>query len=105
MQFMKQLMICCFLTGFCIQMAGAGEKPDNYCQDPASWEKWEQLCEKYPHDKNIQILHALRIGLCRKVAQGDLTVPQATDIFETARKTVIQQTEARNLAEKDNSQL
>ncbi|MDY6905548.1 MAG: hypothetical protein SWH61_12785 [Thermodesulfobacteriota bacterium] len=105
MSFLKQLMVCCLMVSICIPMAIAGEKPENYCQDPASWEKWEALCEKYPHDKNIQILHALRIGLCRKVEQGDLTVPQATDIFETARKSVIQQKKAKHMAEKDNSQL
>lgn len=36
------------------------------------------------------MLHALRLGLCLKVERGDLTVDNATEIFEKARETLIQ---------------
>lgn len=105
MKYMKRMMLVCWLLGICMQPAGAGEKPENYCNDPSSWQQWESLCEKYPSDKNIQILHALRIGLCQKVKSGDLTIPQATDIFETARETVIQRKKARQQASEENGRL
>lgn len=62
---------------------------ENYCFDPESWQEWEDLSTKYPDDMDIQTLHALRLGLCAKVGRGDLTLQQATDIFENARNAMI----------------
>jgi hypothetical protein len=67
---------------------------EDYCSDPESWGEWEELIEKYPHDSDIQALHALRIGLCLKVERGDLTVDQGTDIFEKARKAILEKKKA-----------
>jgi len=67
---------------------------EDYCSDPESWGEWEELVEKYPNDSDIQTLHALRIGLCLKVERGDLTVEQGTDIFEKARKIILEKKKA-----------
>ncbi|MBC7358453.1 hypothetical protein SAMN02745206_03349 [Desulfacinum infernum DSM 9756] len=67
------------------------EEPENYCHDPAAEAQWQALVAKHPKDYDLQALHALRIGLCLKVDQGVLTVPEATAIFERARKALIQQ--------------
>jgi len=67
---------------------------EDYCSDPESWKEWEELIEKYPNDSDIQALHALRIGLCLKVERGDLTVEQGTDIFEKARKVILEKKKA-----------
>ena len=67
---------------------------EDYCSDPESWKEWEELIEKYPNDSDIQALHALRIGLCHKVKRGDLTVEQGTDIFEKARKAILEKKKA-----------
>ena len=67
---------------------------EDYCSDPESWQEWEKLIEKYPNDPDIQALHALRIGLCLKVERGDLTVEQGTDIFEKARKAILEKKRA-----------
>ncbi len=40
-------------------------------------------------DMQIHALHALRLGLCFKVDKGDLTVSQATEIFENMRSSLI----------------
>lgn len=69
---------------------------EDYCSDPESWEEWEELIEKYPNDSDIQVLHALRIGLCLKIERGDLTVEQGTDIFEKARKAILEKKKAEN---------
>ena len=63
---------------------------ENYCTDPESWMEWEALVGKYPNDSDLQALHALRIGLCLKIERGDLTVEQATDIFEGAREAILE---------------
>ena len=41
-------------------------------------------------DEELHTLHALRIGLCAKVDKGQITLKQATVIFESARETIIQ---------------
>ena len=38
----------------------------NYCLDQESWEEWDELVAKYPHDMDIQMLHAVRIGFSKK---------------------------------------
>ena len=70
-----------------IQSVGA---MDNYCQDQKSWNEWEALVQKYHGDMDLHTLHALRIGLCAKVNRGDLTVEEATDIFEKARERIFE---------------
>ena len=62
---------------------------ENYCNDPESWKEWDMLIQRHPNDTDIQTLHALRLGLCAKVERGDLTVEDATDIFERARETIL----------------
>ena len=47
-------------------------EPKNECNVPGAWDKLEELVAKYPHDKSVQILHALRIGLCLKIEQGSI---------------------------------
>ena len=69
---------------------GFTEEPTNYCLDKESWNEWEALVKKYPNDKDVQTLHALRLGLCVKIEQGSITFEQATDIFNRAHEMVIQ---------------
>jgi hypothetical protein len=63
---------------------------DNYCHDQESWDEWEALVQKYPNDLDLHTLHALRLGLCAKVDRGDLTVEEATEIFERARQVILE---------------
>ena len=53
----------------------------------------------------LHTIHALRFGLCFKVHRGDLTLRQATDIFEGARSSLIEawseQKRLRNLEKKN----
>lgn len=72
---------------------------ENYCNDQKSWEEWDELVKKYPTDMDIQTLHALRLGLCVKVARGDITIQEATDIFENARENVINRKKIEGLQE------
>ena len=72
---------------------------ENYCNDQKSWEEWDELVKKYPADMDIQTLHALRLGLCVKVARGDITIQEATDIFENAREKVINRKKIEGLQE------
>ncbi len=61
----------------------------NYCNDPDANMQWEALIQEHPDDMQIHALHALRLGLCFKVDRGDLSVDQATEIFENMRSALI----------------
>ena len=65
-------------------------EPENYCKDPDSWAEWDALIAKYPNDKDVQTLHALRLGLCIKIDQGTITLKDAIDLFDRAHSMVIQ---------------
>jgi hypothetical protein len=67
---------------------------ENYCLDQESWKGWDALIQKYPNDMDIQTLHALRLGLCAKIEREDLTVEQATEIFERFREVIIEKKKA-----------
>ncbi len=61
----------------------------NYCNDPNTNVQWEAMVKKHPDDLQIHALYALRLGLCFEVDRGDLTVDQATEIFENMRSALI----------------
>ncbi len=68
--------------------ASAGEI-EHFCHDPEKNAEWHALSAKYPHDLNVQTLHALRIGLCEKIDLGQISVPDSIAIFEAMRKTIL----------------
>jgi hypothetical protein len=45
----------------------------NYCHDPESWKEWDALVQKYSGNMDIQMLHAVRIGLCKKIEDGSIS--------------------------------
>lgn len=62
----------------------------NYCHDKASWKEWDKLIKKHPHDMDIQMLHAVRIGFCKKIEDGSITFEMASEAFNHLHKTVLQ---------------
>jgi len=87
MNLMTEILCLLFLLTF-VSITYA-EKPKNYCKDPNSWVEWEDLIEKYPGDVDIQLLHALRIGLCIKIEKGSISFEKANRIFNRAHEIVI----------------
>ena len=84
---MKSLLILAVLT--LVAMPVSAEEIPNFCHQPEMVLEWEELNKKYPHDLNIQALHAMRIGLCEKIDRGDLTVVDGIAIFEALRAAVV----------------
>ena len=84
--------IACIILGLALAFSSLGftEEPTNYCLDKESWKEWDGLVKKYPDDKDVQTLHAIRLGLCVKIEQGSITFEQANDIFNRAHERVIQ---------------
>jgi hypothetical protein len=67
--------------------------------------EWDALVEKNPNDMEVQTLHALRIGLCAKVDRGGITLEQATQIFESARESIIQKRKEDQKREQERQKL
>ena len=66
-------------------------EPDNYCHDAESWNEWDSMVKKYPDDIPLQILHALRIGLCIKIEQQSITLKEATQLMNDMSDQLIQE--------------
>ena len=49
----------------------------------------------------LQTLHALWLGLCQKADREEIASAQATDIFEQARNTLVQQRQEHQQVEKN----
>lgn len=55
---------------------------ENLCSDKTSWKEWESLVKKYNNDMDVQMLHALRIGLCEKIEAGTISFEDAERLFD-----------------------
>ena len=67
----------------------------SFCYDKESWMDWDKLVQHNIHNMDIQKLHAIRIGLCKKIEEGTISIEGATEIFEyllnkTRHKALIQ---------------
>jgi hypothetical protein len=76
------------------------DEPINSCHDVHSWREWDTLVACHSDHQAIQALHALRLGLCTKVDRDELTVDDATVIFETARQALLTQLRDQRQSEK-----
>ena len=77
--------------------------PDHYCPHQEGWKEWDILVRKYPNDRDLQILHAQRIGLCTKIDQGSIRLEDAIDIFEQAHQRVIEKAKQERETDKKPS--
>ncbi len=88
---MRKILIVLFIIFLC---SSAQAQDVNYCHDEQSWEEWNQLVLRYPNDRDVQILHALRIGLCKKVEQNTIRMGEAIEIFNAMVDTVANKRES-----------
>lgn len=72
----------------------AADEAENHCHDKQAWEQWNETVAKNPDDLELQFLHAVWLGLCQKVERQEITVPQATELFERARTRLVEQRKA-----------
>src|SRR5262249_18491725 len=87
---MRRMFVRCLLVVLVTAPVCAEQEALNSCQDQDSWAEWDAAITQSPEDSEFQMLHTLRLGLCLKIARNDLSVAEATTIFERARNTLIQ---------------
>lgn len=75
---MKKYLIILILCVGTLVWADEGE---NFCNDPKAWEHFNSMVEEYPTDIAVQILHALKIGLCVKIQNNNISPSEATQLF------------------------
>lgn len=100
---MKKLIMICILI-FAVNVSVEAQDK-NFCHDKKSWEEWNELIQKYPHDMDIQMLHAVRIGLCKKIEDGSISFEVARDAFNHLHETVFKKAKARKEQQIRNKQL
>jgi len=61
----------------------------SFCTDLQELENLESIAKKYPNDIPVQILHALRIGLCVKINQNSITTTEAIHLYNDMLDTLI----------------
>ena len=84
------LTIFVFATGTAL----AEEQPVNYCHDEEVNADWEKMLLDTPKDPLIIKLYGLRIGLCRMIDQGKLSLEQGAEIWNQEHaQSVIQRTQ------------
>ena len=82
---MKNILLLILMIIFTLPAQAQGP---NYCLDQESWKEWDELVAKYPHDMDIQMLHAVRIGFCKKIEDGSIDFETARDVFYDLQVTV-----------------
>ena len=90
---MKKYLIILILCVGTLAWADEGEK---FCNDPRAWEHFNSMVEEYPTDISLQILHALKIGLCVKIQNDSISPSEATQLFNDMVDTAV------NLRGKEN---
>lgn len=70
------------------------------CKDQKSWSQLAELVKKYPDDIPLQILHALKMGLCTKIEEGSITYDEATILMDDMTEVVINKRSKEEMEEK-----
>ena len=99
---MKKLIIVLIIIVFTIPGFAQDE---NYCNDKESWKEWDILVQKYPHDMDVQMIHAVRIGFCKKIEEGSISFEMARDIFNQLHESVFKKSKVQQEQHKRNSEL
>jgi len=96
---MKKILL---ILIFVIFITPVFAQDENYCKDKESWNEWNAMTIKFPKDIPLQILHALRIGLCVKIEENSITFEEATDLFKKMFDTVINKRGQEDKAKKQD---
>jgi len=72
--------------GMTLAAPPAAASGKTYCDDPAVIEEWRQGAIQFSDDNDVQLLHAVWLGLCQKVKDGTIELDRAIYLFEEQRR-------------------
>jgi hypothetical protein len=75
----KALLILMLAVSFGLR---AEERAVNYWKDPQKAAEWEKHLTDTPEDPLIVKLYALRVGLCKRVDEGQVELQEAIRIWD-----------------------
>lgn len=62
---------------------------ENYCHDPAIWAKIDDLLKQHPRDPLVIRSYALRLGICRLIDDGKISLEQGIELFDLEKRRAI----------------
>jgi hypothetical protein len=83
---MKKIIVILILLLFLSFPVCANDQ--SFCDDTNIWDRFNAMVEKNPNDIPLQILHALKIGLCVKIEANSITTTEAMNLFNDMVDTV-----------------
>lgn len=86
---MKRIILT--IVALCMASLVQAGEADKFCADPQAWAHFDSLVANSPNDVPLQILHALKIGLCIKIEQGSITTSEAIHLFNDMVDTAANQ--------------
>jgi len=98
-----KLIVCLFF--FFFLTAPVSAEDINYCNDKKSWDEWNEFVRKYPQSNDIQILHAVRIGFCRKIEKGSISIETARYVFNHMHEVAIKKADKKKRQYLENLRL
>lgn len=69
---------------------------ENFCHDPALWERIDELHRKVPNDALVIRGYAMRKGLCALINEGKISLEQGVEIFDVEKQRMIMERTAEN---------
>jgi hypothetical protein len=75
-----------------------GPPPGN--QSTAIWDKIEALHRRFPEDQAVTRGYALRVGICRLIDEGKLSLEEGVRLFDLEKTRMIMERAAENAARK-----
>ena len=87
---MKRL-IAILISG--ISSLGFATEPTSYCHDKEVNAYWEDLAIQAMDSSDVIRLYKLRKDLCAQIDRGEISVENATDLFEYERARVVERLE------------
>jgi hypothetical protein len=70
-------------------MSAEKEATKNYCHDQADKKKFDDLLSKYPTDRGIIRLFAMRQGLCEMIDKQQISLETGIDLWAIERQKIL----------------
>jgi hypothetical protein len=85
----RTLLFLSLLLSIGADASEGGAQNENYCHDDAMWAPMEALLKAHPDDTLVIRGYAMRLGLCRLIDDGKVSLETGIKLFELERQRAI----------------